>query len=319
MKTVTLVRSLAAGLALVAASAHGAWPEKPLKIVVPFPAGGASDSTARALGQTLAKRLGQPVLIENRPGASGAIAAQAVMTSAPDGYSILWASASMVSLPFLTRKPPYRAMNEMAPVAAVGRLPFCVFVHPSVPATTLAEFATEAKKTPGKFSIATGSVSEYMAGARLNNASGARMQYVPYKGGPQLMPDLVAGRVQVNIGPCSTGMPFVKASTLRVLATLLPVRSSLLPAVPTAAEAGMPEVTAPTWQALVAPPGTPPAIVEHLAREVEAVLKDTDTLVQFERLGVQPEFAGPAALDIRIRQETPLWERFIRDSAIQPE
>jgi tripartite-type tricarboxylate transporter receptor subunit TctC len=319
MNRLPLLRIFTAALALAAASAHAAWPDKPLKILLPFPAGGASDATARALGQTLARRLGQPVLVENRPGANGAVAAQAAMAAAPDGYTMLWASASMVALPYLLRKPPYGAITEMAPVTAVGQLPFCLFVHPSVPGTTLAEFSTQARLQPDKFNIATGSVSELMVGTKLNSASGARMEIVPYKGGAQLMPDLVAGRVQVNIGPCSTGMQFVKSGKLRVLATLLPARSGLLPDVPTAAEAGMPELTAPTWQALLAPPGTPAAITERLAREVEAALQDADTRAQFERLGVLPEFTGPAALEARIRQEAPAWERFVRDNAIQAE
>lgn len=319
MKRTTLMGALAAALSLIAPSAHAAWPDKPIKIVVPFPSGGASDATARAVGQTLTKRFGQPVLVENRPGASGAVAAQSVMASAPDGYTLLWATASMVALPYLQKKPPYRALTEMSPVAAVGRLPFCFFVHPSVAAQSVAEFKAEGNASPGKLNFATGSVSEFMAFARLNEASGARMQHVPYKGGAQLMPDLVTGRVQVNIGPCSTGMPFVKTGQLRVLATLLPARSALLPDVPTAAEAGMPELSAPTWQALVAPPGTPKHVVERLAGAVAEALADAGTLAQLERLGVAPEFASPAELDARMRQEATLWERFIRESAIEAE
>ncbi len=314
-----MLRALAASLALVAGGALAAWPEKPLRILLPFPAGGASDATARALGQALAGRLGQPVLVDNRPGASGGLAAQAAMGSAPDGYTILWASASMVALPVLLRKPPYAAMTDMAPVAAVGRLPFCAFVHPSVPAKSLAEFKAEARKNPGRLNLASGSVSEFMAGTQLDAASGARMQHVPYKGGAQLMPDLVAGRVQVNIGPCSTAMAFVNSGKLRVLATLLPARSTLLPDVPTAAEAGMPELSAPTWQALVAPPRTPKEIVEKLSREVAEALKDPETVAQFAKIGVQAEFAGPVALEARIRAEAPAWSRFVRENGIEAE
>ena len=319
MKNRMILRTLAASLALAAGGAFAAWPDKPIKIVLPFPAGGASDAMARALGQTLAKRLGQPVLIDNRPGASGGLAAQAAVASAPDGYTILWASASMVGLPVLLKKPPYAAMTDMAPVAAVGRLPFCTYVHPSVPAKTLAQFRAEAKRSPGTLNIASGSVSEYLAGTQLDGVTGARMQHVPYKGGAQLMPDLVAGRVQVNIGPCSTGMPFVKSGKLRVLATLLPARSKLLPDVPTATEAGMPELTAPTWQALVAPPRTPKEIVERLAREVAEALKDPETLAQFDGIGVLVEFAGPAALGTRVRDELPVWSRFVKQNGIEAE
>lgn len=319
MKNRTILRTLAASLAFAAVGAVAAWPEKPLKILVPFPAGGASDATARALGQALSKRLGQAVVIDNRPGASGGLAAQAAMASPPDGYTILWASAGMVGLPHLLRKPPYAAMTDMAPVAAVGRLPFCTFVHPSVPARTMAEFRAEAKKNPGRLNYASGSIGELMAGTQLEAATGARMQFVPYKGGAQLMPDLVAGRVQVNIGPCSTGMAFVNSGKLRVLATLLPARSSLLPDVPTTGEAGMPELNAPTWQSLVAPPRTSREIVEKLASEVAEALKDPETLAQFAKIGVMAEFAGPAALEARIREETPVWARFVKQNGIEAE
>jgi tripartite-type tricarboxylate transporter receptor subunit TctC len=312
-------RALFLALALAATGAAAAWPEKPLRIVVPFPAGGASDATARALGQTLAKRLGQPVVIDNRPGASGGLAAQSVVAAAPDGYTILWASASMVALPQMLAKPPYASMNDLAPVAAVGRLPFCTFVHPSVPAKSLAEFRAEAKRRPGTLNYATGSISEHLAGSTLDRASGAQMQHVPYKGGAQLMPDLVAGRVQVNIGPCSTGMPFVTTGKLRVLATLLPARSALLPDVPTAAEAGMAELAAPTWQALLAPPKTPRAIVDRLGAEVAESLKDREVLAQFAKIGVAAEYAPPAVLAARIRDETSAWASFAADYGIEKE
>lgn len=320
-KRTTMLRTMATGLALTlaAGTAAGAWPDKPVKILLPFPGGGASDATARALGQALSKRLGQPVVIDNRPGASGGIAAQAAVASAPDGHTLLWASASMVGLPYLQKKPPYGALSDLAPVAAVGRLPFCTFVNHEVNARTLAEFRAEAGRNPGALNIAYGSVSERMAGLQLDAATGARMQHVPYKGGPQVMPDLVAGRVQVNIGPCSTGMPFVKSGKLRVLATLLPARSDLLPEVPTATESGMPELAAPTWQALLAPPRTPVEVVEKLAREVAEALKDPETLAQFAKIGVQSEFAGPAALDARIRGESGLWSRFVKQNGIEPE
>lgn len=314
-----LICVIAAAAALAAPTVDAAWPDKPIRILVPFPAGGASDATARTVAQALSKRLGQPVLVENRPGASGGIAAQAAMTAPADGTTFLWASASMVALPYVMKKPPFASMNDMAPVAIVGRLPFCLFVHPSVAATTLNQFRAEGMRQKGKLNFATGSLSELLAGTRLNTASGAGMQHVPYRGGAQLMPDLVEGRVQVNIGPCSTGMQFVKSGKLRVLATLLPERSSLLPEVPTASEAGMPELAAPSWQALVAPPRTPAAIVERVAREVADVMKDAQTRAQLDRLGVQPEAIGPAGLAARIRDEAPQWERFVQQNGIEPE
>lgn len=312
-------RPIAVALLAFATTAAGAWPDRPLKIVVPFPAGGASDATARAVGQTLAKRLGKPVVVENRPGASGAIAAQSVMAAPADGYTILWASASMVSLPYLQSKPPYRSMTDMTPVAIVARLPFCVFVNPSVGAATLPEFRAVVARETGRLTLATGSVSEHLAGLRLDRASGARMQTVPYRGGSQLMPDLVAGRVHVNIGPCSTGMPFVASGKLRVLATLMDSRVALLPDVPTAHEAGMPELSAPTWQALLLPPRAPAEVAARLSREAAESLQDPETLAQLRKLGVQPEYADAAVVVATIRAESPAWERFASEPGVARE
>lgn len=305
--------------ASVLAGARAAYPEKPVKIVVPFPAGGASDATARAIGQTLARNLGQPVVVENRPGASGAIAAQMVMAAPPDGYTILWASASMVALPLILKKPPFAAMGELSAISTVGRLPFALFVSPGVPARTMTELSAYATANPGKLYYATGSLSEFMAGAQFVKAAGARVERVPYKGGPQLMPDLVAGRVHLNFGPASTGMAFVKDGRLRVLATLTPGRSSLLPDVPTAAEAGFPDLAVPSWQALLAPPKTARAVTDRLAREVEKALRDPETLVLFEKIGVQPLGSTPQALDALMREEQGLWARFVKEHGIEPE
>lgn len=308
-----------ATLCLACSAASAAWPERPIKIIVPFPAGGASDAMARALGQSMAKRFAQPVVIDNRPGASGGLAAQAVMSAPPDGYTILWASASMVALPQLMKAPPFAAMTELTAVASVGRLPFCVFVHPDVSARTLADLAALGRAKPGALNFATGSLSEYLAAAQLQKAAGVTMERVPYKGGAQLMPDLVAGRVQVNIGPASTGMPYVKSGRLRVLATLLPARSTLLPEVPTAAEAGFPEVKVPTWQALLAPPRTSREIVDRLSRAVADALAEPATIAQFERIGVQPAGSTPEQLVALIREDQPAWSRFIRENGIEAE
>lgn len=312
-----LAGALAFASALAAASA--AYPEKPVKIVVPFPGGGASDATARAIGQFLARDLGQPVVIENRPGASGAIAAQAVMAAAPDGYTILWATASMVALPLILRKPPFAAMGELSAISLVGRLPFAVFVSPGVPARTLAELSAYARANPDRLNYATGSLSEFMAGAQFVKAAGARIERVPYKGGAQLMPDLVSGRVHLNFGPASTGMPFVKDGRLRALATLTPERSSLLPGVPTAAESGFRELSVPSWQALLAPPKTEREAIDRLAKAVEKALRDPETLARLESIGVQPLGSTPQALEAIIREEQGLWAHFVKEHGVEAE
>ncbi|MBK6982554.1 MAG: tripartite tricarboxylate transporter substrate binding protein [Betaproteobacteria bacterium] len=323
-RRLTLIPSLClAALSLAGAGtlveARAAYPEKPIKIIVPFPAGGASDAAARAIGQSFAKGLGQPVVVENRPGASGGIAAQSVMTAPPDGYTILWGSASMVALPLILKKPPFAAMGELSAIGTVGRLPFALFVNPEVPARTMAELSAHLRANPGKLNYATGSLSEFMAGAQFVKTAGAEVERVAYKGGAQVMPDLVAGRVQMNFGPASTGMTYVNGGRLRVIATLLPARSALMPDVPTAAESGFPDLVVPTWQALLAPPKTPPGVVDRLSRALEAALGDPEVLAMFKRIGVQPASSSPAALVTLMRDDASLWARFVKDYGIEPD
>lgn len=314
-----LRRALAIACAATLTAAAAGFPDKAVRIFVPFPAGGASDGTARAIAQALSRDFGQPVMIENRPGASGAIAAQAVKSSPPDGHTLLWASASMNALPVIQRKPPFGSLAEFASISTVGRLPFALFVSPSVPARTMAELSSYARANPGKLYYATGSLSEYLAGALFVRAAGANVERVPYKGGPQLMPDLVSGRVHINFGPASTAMPYVKDGRLVVLATLTSGRLAMLPNVPTAAESGFADLSVPSWQALLAPPGTPPAVIDRLSRAVTKALLDREALTLFERLGVQPLGSTPQALDALIRSEEGLWARFVRENGIEPE
>jgi len=317
MKMSKLLSCLAVAILAASGGASGAYPEKSIRIVVPFPAGGASDAAARAIGQALAKSLAQPVVVENRPGAGGAIAAQAVYASPPDGYTLLWAPASMVSLPALMKKPPFSTMSEFAPVAGVGELPFCLYVNAQVPAKTASELAAYARANPSKVTYGSGSISEQLAGVQFARASGARLEQVPYKGGAQLMPDLVSGLLQVNIGPASTGLPHVQSGRLRALAVLTSQRSSLLPDVPTAVEAGMPGLSVPTWQGLVAPPKTPRAIAEKLSKSVNDALRDPETSSRLEKIGLLRTGTTPDELEALIRRDATLWSAFVRDTGIQ--
>ena len=317
MKITRLLSRLATAAAMVAASASGAYPEKAIRIIVPFPAGGASDAAARAIGQGLAKSLAQPVVVENRPGANGAIAAQAVHASPPDGYTLLWTPASMVSLPSLMKKPPFSTLSEFAPVAGVGELPFCLYVNAQVPARTAAELAAYARANPSRVNYGSGSISEQLAGEQFARSSGARLEQVPYKGGAQLMPDLVSGLLQMNIGPASTGLPHVQSGRLRALAVLTSQRSPLLPDVPTAIEAGMPDLSVPTWQGIVAPPKTPRTITEKLSKSVNDALRDPETSSRLEKIGLLRAGTTPDELGTLIRRDGALWSAFVRDTGIQ--
>lgn len=319
MKTFLTAIALALGIALLPIPASAQYPAKAVHLIVPFPAGGPSDTAARTVGQALAKSIGQSIIVDNRPGANGAIAAQAVLTAPPDGYALLWATASMVALPLFQKSRPFESFAEFTPVSMIGRFTFALFVHPNVPAKSVAELITYARGNPGKLSYATGSPGEFMSMAQLMKVGGFDMLRVPYKGGAQAMPDLIAGRVQVYITPIGLGLPYAKDNRLRLLATLLSQRSAAAPEVPTIAEAGMAGVSVPTWQAIVAPPKTPPEIAERLHREIRLVLQDRDVRAQFDRQAFQIEGSTPVALAASIKDEFQAWSQFVRENDITPE
>src|SRR5687767_14817197 len=225
-------------IAGAAASVH-AYPTKPIRLVVPFAPGGASDSAARIVGKTLSKSLGQPVVIDNRSGANGAIAAQAVLSAAPDGYTLLWGVGSMVAIPLLQKNAAFDSLASFSPVSMTGQFAFGMFVHPGVQARTVDEFVRHARANGDKLVYASATLGEYLAAAQFMKASKTTMTRVPYKGGAQALPDLLAGRVQVYFTPIAIVLPYVQEGRVRILGTLLPERSPALPDVPTLTEAGL--------------------------------------------------------------------------------
>ena len=264
-------------------------------------------------------RLGSNITHVRLPGANGSIAAQVVQSAPADGYTLLWASASMVAIPLLQKSAPYQSLNEFAPVSITCRLTYAVYVNADVPAKPIGVFITSARAKPGKLSYATGSLGEYMVTAQLLKSAGIDLVHVPYKGGAAAMPDLIAGRVQLNIGPFAAGLPHVKAGKLRMLATLLPKRTPAAPDVPTLAETGVQNVTSPTWQAIFAPPKTPKNVADRLAKEVALALRDEKLRAQFDGLAVQGESSTPAALTVIVNEDTITWHRFVRENNIPQE
>ncbi len=319
----TVLAVLASALAAVvvpgSAGAQPAYPAKQLRMILPVPAGGPSDVAARALSQSLARALGVPVVVENRPGAGGALAAQAAMSAAPDGGTVLWTLGSMSGLPAVMKTPPYQAITELTPVSMVGYLVYAMFVHPDTPSGSVREFIGYAKAHPDKLSCATGTLGDYMATVKFLQATGTRCERVNYKGGMQLMPDLVGGRVQVNFGPLSTGVQPAGQGKLRVLGVMTPVRSAAVPEVPTFGESGLGAVAIPSWQAVFAPPGTPPEIAERLSREIGIALKDGPLRAQLEQLHLQVASSTPAELAAIATRATQDWREFARDFDIPKE
>lgn len=315
----SLLTALLALTAACAAAAQPAYPSKPIRLIVPTPAGGPSDAAARLLAQAIARPLGQGIVIDNKPGAGGALAAQALMAAPADGHTLMWTLASMSGLAVLQKSAPYRSLAELAPVSLVGHFAYGMFVNPEVPARTVAEFVAHAGAQPDRVSYATGSLGDYMATTRFLATTGVSAVRVPYRGGALLMPDLISGRVQLNFGPVSSGLQHVKEGRLRLLAVLLPQRSPLAPEVPTLAEAGVRGVVLPSWQALFAPANTPPEIAERLAREVAAALAEPGLRAQLEQLGLQVEASSPQRLAQVAEQAAQTWRAFVAEYGIAPE
>ena len=321
MKHLILATSTAfiAVMAFGSAAAQPTCPNKQIRLIVPTPAGGPSDLAARYLGQALSKTLSYTFVVENKPGASGAVAAQALMAAAHDGCTLMWTLSSMSGLPAMLKTPPYQSLAELTPVSLVGHFTYAMFVHPDVPAKSVNEFVDYARANPDKTSYATGTLGEHMAATKFLTATGVRSVRVPYKGGAQLMPDLITGRVHFNLGPISSGMPYVKDGKLRMLAVLSPKRSALAPELPTMAEAGFPGVALPTWQAVFAPAGTTATVVEQLSRDIGSALAQPALRNQLEQLAIQVESSTPQRLAAMADRDTRAWRAFVSEYAIPNE
>jgi tripartite-type tricarboxylate transporter receptor subunit TctC len=318
----TRLKKLIAGLALGAmcAVAHAQYPNKPIRIICPFPAGSATDTISRILGNAVSNAVGQPVLVENKAGADGAIAAGEVMRAAPDGYTLLMATNSpMSAVPALKKVPPYDPVADFTPISDIGRYTFFVVSHPSIPATTLAEFIAYAKANPGKINYATGNTTGIVSSAFFAAQAGIQMVHVPYKGEPQAMIDLVGGRVQFMFASSSTSVPQVRDGKLRALVTTLPRRSHLLPDVPTIAEAGMPQFSVISWAGLFGPAKMPREVVDRVNREFGAAMAraDVQDLMMKQAFVLSP--STPERLGAFVKEQMESYRNILRAAGVQPE
>ena len=317
MNTVTRL-ALAFILALSAGAASPQqYPSRPIRFIVGFPPGGSADPTTRIIGAALAQQLGQPVVVENRPGADSAIAAEALTRLAPDGYTIMFASNSAMTAAVALRKnPAYDPLTDFTPISMVGRATIFFYTHPSVPATTLKEFIEHARANPGKLVYGTGNPLSILYNVQLMSSTGIDMLHVPYKGEGPLMPDIIAGRVHSSFLSQGNAISLAKEGKLRALAVLLDKRSALLPEVPTIAEAGAPAVTVRQWAGVFGPPKMPREIVERLNKEVNAALKRPEVLEQLERYGYAAEGSTPEGLTAINREDLALWRKLVREAGI---
>src|ERR687896_539776 len=303
--------------ALCAGSALGQYPSKPIRFIVGFPPGGSADPTTRIIGQALSEQLGQPVVVENRPGADSAIAAEQVSKMTPDGYTIIFASNSgMTAAVALRKQPPYDPLKDFTPISLVGRATQFFYVHPSVPARTLKEFVDHARANPGKLDYGTGNPLSILYNVQLMSATGISMLHVPYKGEGPLNPDILAGRVQSSFLSTGTAVSHAKEGRLRPLAVLLDRRSPLLPDVPTIDEAGVPQITVRQWAGVFGPPKLPREIVERLNKEINAALKRPDVLEKLQSYGYAAEGSTPERLLEINRADLELWRRLVKEAGI---
>ena len=325
MSSLKLFRRLAAVvcLAALATTAHAAWPERPIRVLVPFPAGGQLDVVVRMIADRISPALGQPIVAEVRTGADGNIAAEVVARSAPDGYT--WLSTSV---PFATQaslqpgKLRYDALRDFEPVANLGTASFVLVVPTSVPVHSLKEFIAYAKARPGQLSYAGTSVGSvtHLSTEMFARAVGIRMEMIPYAGIPAAMTDLLAGRTQFMSTGLIAALPQIKAGKLRPLAILAPQRHPQLPDVPTIVEEGYPDLTVATWFGLFVPARTPAEVVLRINAEVMQALRSPEVLEKYRKIGVDPvPVHTPAQFGAFVKGEVDRWGRVIHDANVKVE
>ena len=313
-----------AGAALIAAAGPApacaqTWPDKPIKLVISFAPGGVHDTLARVLQPKLTEALGQPIVIENRPGAGGNIAAEAVAKSAPDGTTFLVASEAIATNEFLYRGLAYDPYKDLAPVAKLADYPMAVIANPSVAASNMKELIALAKAKPGSLSYGSAGVgaSGHLAGELLNSAEGIDIVHVPYKGGAPALADLVAGRIQVMFLSISLSAPQAKQGRIKVLALTGAQRSDKLPGVTTTAEQGYPEVQALLFSSLLAPAATPPAIIRRMNAEAVKALKSPEVEKRLDELGAVPAPTSPEEFAAILKRDGQVWGKLIREKNIR--
>ncbi len=308
-----------AGVVLLGAGQAAAqgYPNKPIKVVVGFAAGGAADVIARIITPVLSRNLGQNVIIENRPGADGIIGAEAVARAAPDGYTLLLTPSGHAINASLYRRVPYDTLGDFAPVVLIGDVPSFVTVNPAVPAQSLVELIAFAKTKKADLNYASAASSIQLMTDLMSMMAGIHMTRVAYKGGAPAVTAVIANDVQVFLGSVPTVLPHIKSGKLRVLAVTTPARTRLAPEVPTVAEAGIPGYDATTWFGVLAPKGTPADVVARLNAEIAKVLADEEVLKRLRDLGLEPAPASPQAFGEFIRSEVVKWEKVVKATGAQ--
>lgn len=318
MIRMSFVRSALTFVALLLSSSVYAqdWPTRPITLVVPFAAGGTTDLVARPIAQVLTEKLGQPVVVENRAGAGGTLAAGMAAKAVPDGYTIFLATVAHTMAPGLYKSLPYDFEKDFEPITLAAQVPNVLIVNPSVPAKTVGELIAYIKANPGKinFGSAGPGSTEHMSGELFRAMLGADMVHVPYKGGAPMMTDLIAGQIQMAIETSGSATPHIQAGSVRALAVSTAQRSPFFPDLPTLAEAGLKGYDVTTWYGFMVPKGTPQAVRDKLYKQISDILKEPNIVARLRDMGAQPGGQPSAEVASFIAAETQKWKKVAKDS-----
>ncbi|MBK8741669.1 MAG: tripartite tricarboxylate transporter substrate binding protein [Betaproteobacteria bacterium] len=311
---------LIASLLLSAVATAQPYPNKPIRVIVPFGPGSSTDVITRILTQSVSTSIGQPFIIDNKPGGDGAVAGIEAAKAAPDGYTIFIGSGSPIAaVPALRKNPPYDSVNDFTPITDIGRFTLFLFVNSEVPVKTFQEFIAYAKANPGKLAYGTGNASGIVAFAQMNQLAGIDMLHVPYKSAPLAVVDLMTNRVQAMWEPPTTTLAAMKEGKLRALVTSLKSRSSVLPEVPTIAEAGMPQFSMANWMGLVGPAKLPREIVDRLNREFVAAMKRPEVIAAMEKQLFQLNPTTPEQFAVFVKEQIESYGSLLRAAGVKPD
>lgn len=302
----------------LALDAVPAYPDRPIRVIVPYAAGGSTDTTARLIGGRLTERLGQQVVVDNRAGGGTLIGTQIAVRAAPDGHTLLMATPPFVANLSLRSKVPY-ALGDFIPIGNVSGSSNLLVVHPAVPAKSTRELIALLKANPGKYTYGSSGVAGagHLAMALLESMAGFQAVHVPYKGGPPAVADLVAGRVNMMMGNLTTSQGHIKAGRLRALAIGTKKRSPLVPDLPTLSESGVPGYEMTNWNGVVAPKGTPREIIERLNREIVSILKEPQVLAFMTKVYLDPIGDSPAEFAQYLESEAAKWAKLVKSAGIR--
>ena len=294
-----------------------AWPSKPIKWVVPFAPGGTTDILARVVGEKLAIALGQPVIVENKPGAGGGLGADFTAKAAPDGYTIMGGTISTHAInASLYNKLPYDPVKDFVAITLIARVPNMLVINPSVPAGNVKELIVLLKANPGKYSFASSGngTSQHLSGELFKTMAGVDMQHIPYKGSPPALQDVMGGQVTMTFDNITTAWPLARGGKLRALAVTTATRSPIAPDVPTLAESGLPGFEVGSWQGVFAPAGTPPEIVKRLNTEIVSILRLPDVSEKLVGLGAEPVGNTSEEFTALVKAEVVKWADVVKKS-----